>query len=366
MIPICGRRRIVAVRAAALVAGLTGGLLAGPAVMAARVDGLYAASVPIADGSPDATQAAYAEALRRVLIKVTGRRAAAADATLLSQFGDPAAMVQQYRHDRGSLWAQFDALAVRAVLDRTGQPVWGDERPTTIVWLAFDAGGGDRDILSGGEAAAGGAAVPDAAAGLRRELLQSADDRGVPLVLPLRDSQDLAAVAYADVWGEFSDRVLAASQRYQADAVLVGRARLFPAGMPDVRWTLHLGTERFEWRGGVADGPAGLAERLAARLATTGASDSELLLTVSGIGSFDQYGQVSGYLRGLDMIEAVSVAYVMGDAVGYALRIRGDREQLVRTLALRRVLQPETAAPDMASPLGGPPADLRYRLAGGA
>jgi hypothetical protein len=275
-------------------------------------------------------------------------------------------MVQQYRRDHGSLWAQFDPLAVRAVLDRSGQPVWGDERPTTIVWLAYDTGAGERDILGGGEATAGDATPADTAAGLRRELLQSADDRGVPLVLPLRDSQDLAAVAYADVWGEFSDRVLTASRRYQADAVLVGRARLFPAGMPDVRWTLHLGAERFDWRGAMADGPAGLAERLAARLATTGATDHELMLAVSGIGSLDQYGQVSGYLRALDMIEAVAVAYVRGDAVGYVLRIRGDREQLMRTLALRRVLQPETAAAATMSLPGGQPADLRYRLAGGA
>jgi hypothetical protein len=319
---------------------------------AAPVTGIYAETVPVADGSAESMRAAFATALARVLVKATGRAEAGRDAALLESFGDPSALAQQYRRDgAGNLWVQFDPAAVRRGLGAAGVPVWGDDRPVTVVWLAFDAGEGERDVL-----AAGGADGSTGAA-LRRELLQAAQGRAVPVVLPLRDSQDLAAVSYADVWGDFSEPVVRGSARYQADAVLVGRARLFPQGMPDVRWTLLAGGERAEWRGGVADGPQGLADRLAQRLTTgTAAGPTRTRLVVSGIASFEDYGRVLAHLEGLDVVESLAVARADGEQVDFELGLRGGTERLVDALALRRLLEPASdPAADVAA--------LHYRLA---
>lgn len=340
-------------RAVPALAMLIGLALAVPFAEAARVEGLYAASVPVADASAEATQAAFAEALKRVLVKVTGRPAAAEDQALLQRFGDAGRLVQQYRRDgAASLWASFDPAALRRGLAEAGVAAWGDDRPATLVWLAYDSGAGERDVL------ASGGADTLAAAALRRELQDAAAASGVPLVLPLRDSQELSAVTYADVWGEFSQPVAEASARYRPDAVLIGRARLFPPGMQDVRWTLLVGAERLEWRGGVADGPRGLAERLSQRLAApAGAGPGSVRLAVGGIGSLDQYGLVLGYLRGLDGVEAVDVGEVSGDTMLFDLRVRGGREQVARTLAARSLLEPVADA--TAGNLAG---DLSYRL----
>lgn len=333
-------------------------LFAGPAV-AARVPDIYSASVPVSDATADATNAAFAEALRRVVVKATGHDAPAADAALLGRLGSPAALVQQFRRDgSGNLWAQFDPAAVRRGLDAAGQPAWGDDRPVTVIWLAYDTGGGERDVL-------GAAADGPVTGQLRRDLLAAAETRAVPVVLPLRDSQELSAVTYADLWGDFSEPVVKASQRYRADAVLVGRARLFPPGMTDVRWTLLLDNERLEWRGGVASGPEGLAERLAQRLAASASGGVQgLRLAVSGIHTLDQYGQLLGYLQGLEMIEAASVGYVSGDTMMFDLRLRGDRERLTRALAIRRIVEPETGAPAGVLPADVAP-DLTYRFVAG-
>jgi hypothetical protein len=340
-------------RAVAAAVGLLGVGLTVPAARAARVEGLYAASVPVADASAEATDAAFAEALKRVLVKVTGRPSAAADPALLSRFGDPGRLVQQYRRDgAASLWASFDPVAVRRGLADAGVPAWGEDRPATLVWLAYDSGAGERDVLASG----GADTDTPGAATLRRDLQDAASSSGVPLVLPLRDSQELAAVTYADVWGEFSEPVAKASARYRPDAVLVGRARLFPPGLQDVRWTLLLGADRLEWRGGVADGPRGLAERLAQRLAAPASAGSGgVRLAVGGIGSLDQYGLVLGHLRGLDGVEAVDVGEVSGDTTLFELRVRGGRDQVERTLAARGLLQPVAAA-------GVPAGELHYRL----
>ncbi len=352
MIQISGARA----RAGAVLLALSCCMLPGLTAGAARVDDVYAASVPVTDASPEATAAAFAEALKRVLVKVTGRASVSADEALLRRFGDPAALVQQFRRDgAGLLWARFDPAAIRRGLEAAGLPAWGENRPVTVVWLAYDSGAGERDVLS--------SAGPDApaAAALRRDLLEAAAASAVPVVLPLRDSQDIAAVTYADVWGDFSESIVKASARYQADALLLGRARLFPAGMNDVRWTLLLGDERLEWRGGVADGPRGLAERLAQRLAfAAGSEAASLRLLVSGIGSMDQYGLVLGHLRGLDVIESLGVGFVMTDAMIFDLRLRGSREQFAQALASHGLIGP---AEDMPAglPAGAVP-DLRYRL----
>jgi hypothetical protein len=338
-------------RASRVAALLLAALACLPAVShGARVADLYAAAVPAGDGSPAATTAAFTEALRRVLVKVSGRRSAAEPA-VVGRFGDPAALVQQFRREAGGkLWAQFDPAAVRRGLAAANLPVWGDDRPATLVWLAYDNGAGERDIVGSG-ADAGNAGA------LRQDLLDAAGSAGVPVVLPLRDSQDIAAVSAADVFGEFIDPLRRASARYQSDAILVGRARLVPPGLPDVRWTLLTGSERAEWRGGVADGPQGLAERLSQQLAGTSAGAGSLTLGVSGIGTLDQYGAVLAYLRGLDVVETVGVAAFGGDTVRFDLTLRGEPERLDRALALRRVLEPDAGeAADGAT--------LHYRLVG--
>ena len=115
-----------------------------------------------------------------MLVKATGRDSAARDPAVMSRFGDPQALVQQFRRDgSGNLWVQFDAAAIRRGLNAAGLPVWGDDRPATVVWLAYDTGSGERDVL------AGGGTDGTAGAALRRDLLEGAAARAVPVVLPL-------------------------------------------------------------------------------------------------------------------------------------------------------------------------------------
>jgi len=338
--------------ALAYILVLAGLAMAGPA-SAARMADIYTAAVPMVGEGDEVRRAAFSDALARVLVKATGRADAAQDIRL---FSEPAAMVQQFRRESGSgLWVRFDSAAVRRTLESNGITVWGDDRPLTAVWLAFDMGNGERDVL---------ASTPGegASAALRRDLLESAQARAVPLVLPLRDSEEIAEVSFADVWGDFSSRVTQASRRYGADAVLIGRARAYPAGLTDVQWTLIVAGERLEWRGSVADGPAGLAERLARRLAVegpAGAVADTIRLVVSGVGNMQQYGAVLAYLSNLSVVEALSVAGVTDDRLILDVSVRVDREQLARALAVRRVLEPL----DADEPRDG--SEMRLRLVSG-
>jgi hypothetical protein len=327
--------------------------------LGARLSDLYSAEVEVSGPQRD-LDSAFADALAQVVVKVTGRRAGEVAASLPS-LGDPATLVQQYRNiSPGQLSVGFDALALRRALDAAGLPFWGEERPATLVWLAMDAGRGQRDILAAADQELPvNATGDDAAAAARSVLLDSAAARGLPLILPLVDGEDLQLVNFADLWGDFTEPVLEASQRYRADAVLIGRARGTDLETARVRWSLLTGDERIDWNGSVASGPDEAADILAARLAAGPGAARALLVAVEGIDSLANYGNVTQYLSALSNVDACEVVEVAGDRVLYNLRVRGDVDQLMRVIALRRLLAPVDPVPGAAT------ADLYYSVIGG-
>ncbi len=313
---------------------------------AARVTDLYAASGVLPAESESPLADAFNEALGKVLVKVTGRRDAAAPDYLVTLFPDPAQLVQQYRReDRETIWAQFDRNAIKRVLDGAGQPVWGADRPVILVWLALDAGRGRRSILRAESAADALPIRTDEALTFDMEqldevrivIVEAAEARGMPVLLPLVDAEDLSRLSFAELWGDFGDPVMAASARYGADAVLIGRAR-----GQRVRWTLLQGDERIDWQGSLADGPNATADWLGGRLATYADSAGKIRLSVAGVNSLEDYGVLTSYLNSIAVVESFEVSRVNRDHIEFDVTVRGDADRLMRAMRGSRILQPIT------------------------
>jgi hypothetical protein len=320
-----------------IFAVISGGASAG------RVDGLYAAQVPLPGGS-SALPEAFETALAEVLVKVTGRRGITGDEEVMSRFGSATALVQQYRIDPGDgVWILFDRAAIKRILDEAGQPVWGEERPATLVWLIMDEGRGEREILASGMDEADGSSKRrrnmSTEETVREILVTTANQRAVPVILPLVDSTEIATVLVSEIWGGFIESVLYTSERYAADAVLVGRARLPSVERARVRWTLLLDGDRVDWESDIAGGPNELADFYAARLATSIGAARRILLRIGGVDSLSDYGRVSKYIGALDVVEGYTVDRILNDEVIFSLTVRGDVDRLKRTISMRRVLQ---------------------------
>ena len=314
------------------------GVFATPVTQAARVNDLYSASVPLDSSSRDPLNDAFGRALGEVLVKVTAKPDIGADAARVGLFPNPASLVQQYqRLPDQQLQASFDPRAVRAGLDGAGLPVWGEVRPLVSIWLAVDSGGGRRVLVAAG---AGGAADNEPADLARAELLAAADSRGLPVVVPLVDAQDLAVVNFADVWGDFPGPVLSASARYGADIALIGRARSMNPADDRTRWTLHSGNEKQTWTGDLASGPARAAEYLGQRLATFADASGALRLVVQNVDSLKKYGELRAYFASLNVVERATVGRVNGAEVEFELVVRGDAARLQRELSGSSLLQP--------------------------
>ncbi len=329
---------------------------AAPAVT--RTD-IYTATLPVPDQSAEARAAAVTQAFEQVLVKMTGQRDVAARPEAQALLASSGRYLAAFRYEQETiidpetnenreqtlLQARFDAQAMARAVREAGLPLWGDERPTTLVWLALEDGG-QRVLLSGDAAddpASFGAEALEA-------LQAAAAARGIPLLLPLLDGQDRAQVAYADVAGGFAEQVLAASERYGADAVLVGRVlhtgqvwsgrwQLLEAGQPPSQWENRDPVLEAALQGGINP----LADTFAARFAlqtVSGAVGSQVDLRIDGVDSLAAYARVLDYLEKLTPVQNAIVREVAAQQLVIRLALRGDVAHLERALKLGRVLAP--------------------------
>lgn len=347
-----------------------------PGRAAVQVKHLYEAEVPVADQSDGERARALGQALEVVLTRLSGARDFARFDVLAQAVASPARYVQQfrYRQPRGGdgargeagpglvLWARFDPRALEGLVTDSGLPLWGGERPLTLVWLAVEDG--TRRYLVGS----------DTDGEVRREMLTEAARRGLPLVFPLLDLQDQSRVRFADVWGGFFDSIREASQRYGAEAVLVGRLHRLRDGSWRARWSLLNRARETNWS--QAPGPLkvvaaeaidGTADILVSRYAFRPGqgAHTRITLSVEGVHTLQDFARLERYLAARSQVKHLQVVRVQGDGVLYELDILGGVAQLTRSFGLGSVLAPsQELVPSTDSPGGtvSLPQTLGYRL----
>lgn len=319
-------------RLLALFLFLLPGVFAGAAV----VPDLYAVEVPLVAAPPGADPAqaeenltrAYSLAMARVLVRVTGQRdiAMRSEAAPLMEAAEQ--FIQQFT-TRGddALWVAFDGPGLERAVAASGLPIWNRDRPSILVWLAVDRGGGARELIGADSEDPIKQQVDDAAAAL-----------GLPLIWPLADSADRAAATVADIWGGFGERVASASERYRADVVLVGRLRGRTGQDPYGNWDLQSNAGAENWRGSVDGGLNQTADFLVSRLAAAAEVASITSITVSNVYSVEAYSNTLNYLERLSLIDNVQLRAARDDVFVFDVNVRGDSGQLRRAINVGRVL----------------------------
>ena len=283
---------------------------------------VYQATVPVSDRSDTAQATAFQAAMRVVLIRVTGRRNADEDAALAPLLTNSRRYVQQYRGTSDNkLWVAFDGAAIDRWLTQNGQPLWGRERPSTLVWLSVPAG-----------PQAGALVTAEDGSELKQAVDTAASLRGVPLIWP--ESADLQK-SHLDA-SAGTAAVLDLAHTHGADAVLLGKAN-GTAATASVRWT-HLFQDHSSEFSGALEGINRAADIYAGLFAASGAV-APVDIEVSGVADLRAYAGVQSYLESLTFITGVSVEALSGDAVQFRLLTRGGIEALQHALALSGKLQ---------------------------
>jgi hypothetical protein len=317
------------------------GVIAFAQAHAAEVTSLYTAQVPFDQNERDPRAAAYDEALRQVLMRVSGPDLANDPALYESLFPDPSIFVVQFQPGPDdTLFVTFDGAAVEKTLRASNQTVWGGDRPLTLVWLAVDWGQGEREIISAADAdgEADDARSLNRNRQLRERILEIAAGRGLPVVFPLLDSEDMSKVEFSDVWGGFDERIMAASARYDVSSILIGRVQA--NGAAQNRWTYQFGAEQRHWTGSPETVMAQVSDMLATEFAISGSEPVRVVdLNVHGVTSVDAYGDVDNILSNVNVIESYALTEVSGDRLRYRVSAHGGGERLARALRFEGLME---------------------------
>jgi hypothetical protein len=306
-----------------------------------EVPTLYTAEVPYDREAKDPRGDAYEIALSEVLLRVSGSELSANATAMAELFPDPAAYVIQFRPGANdTLWVSFDGQAIERVLRDAGQTVWGSERPLTLVWLAVDWGQGSREVIAADDpdrSESQGRSI-DRNKQLRERVLKIAERRGLPLLFPLLDTVDLQSVTFSDIWGGFDEQIIAASRRYDANSILIGRIRPSAGGREN--WSYYFSGSERSWSGPPETVVGQVADLLAAEFAVGGnAPIATVALSVSGIQSVEAYGTVQSLLADISLIENVAIVEVAGDRVSYRVDVRGGADRLGRALRFNGLIE---------------------------
>ncbi|MEM6511880.1 MAG: DUF2066 domain-containing protein [Pseudomonadota bacterium] len=309
----------------------------------AQGQSLYSADVELDRSASQPRALAYESALLQILTRVTGSSLSGDPDLVRELFPDPAAYVVQFSQlEDGQLRVSFDGGAIETALRNAGQLVWGEDRPLTLVWLAVDWGDGQRELIASEDP--DGVPTVDGEVSrqqlLRERLLSAAERRGLPMLLPLLDIEDLSRVSFADVWGGFDEALIDASARYNVSSVLIGRLRA--DGLSISRWSHYLGEQSVSWGGEPELIINQVADTLAAEFAIGGdAPLSAVALSVSGITSVDAYAQLQKLLTDVVVIDEIAIREVSGDEIRYQVMAYGGATRLARALRLKGLIEEE-------------------------
>ncbi|MBU2865155.1 DUF2066 domain-containing protein [Reinekea forsetii] len=231
---------------------------------------------------------------------------------------------------------EFDKKLVNDLLIANGLPVWGEKRPEVLIWLADRVNNQDH-ILADSETGE-----------VAETILANAQQRGIPIVLPIMDLTDTLSISFADVYGLFSSDIQSASERYAPEAILAGRLTgegdsykadwlmLFKGErirLPTVSGTLDEVTEQ---------GFDMVAQRLSEQYAFVLDANQigAVSVKIQDVQNAQTLAAIESYLQSINMITQLTLSSLSESAVVFDVEISGDRNQFSDLLALDKKLIP--------------------------
>ncbi len=321
-------------------------LMAGVA-NAVRVTALYQGVVPVASQSAQERERLLQPALSQVFIKVSGSNQVLNNTALKARLSSANTLMQEFSYTPAPsfvaattpylLHINFDADGVNKLLRDAGVPIWGQNRPLILVWLDFEMLNHKPEIIGA-----------NAASDIPVILKQNMDRRGVPVIFPAMDMQDISQVTANDVATMDLVKLTTAAKRYGSDAILVGRITQDEKGY-NTQWKLVMDTDQWSFSPPgktLVDSFAALADNiadtLAGRYAAVMTNDAQIKLSVKivGITQSDDFSQVMNYVKHLTAVTNVEVAHVTENEVTLDVSLRGTENTFVQAVSIGQKLTP--------------------------
>ncbi len=336
---------------------LTGFVLFSATVSAEVVKNLYDIEIPVFSQDRKERKVAIRTGLASVLVKVTGRSAVSELLELEDVYRIAPQFVQQFRYLKvlkrkkqktktlepvpsKKLWIRFNKKAINKMLRQRNLPVWGQTRPSALVWFVIDNNGrrefigNDRDSI------------------FHESILNYSKARGLPVRFPLMDLTDRVNIKTSDIWAGFDGAILKASERYHTEAIIVGRAFKSFSGLWKTRWTLYLNGNKQVWEfqdneivAAITPGIDQVTDNLSVRFTQVNINqnNNQVLLKVTNIEDLADYSRVVKYLSSISSVIQIQPYVLNKDNVIFNLTTRGGRIGVAQSISLGRLFVKDDA-----------------------
>lgn len=338
-------------------------LMVSQIATAVEIGQLDQATVTVDSRSHHARNQALQQALFNVLLLNSGAKALQDNPQIQSVLKDASSMVVQYDYDQTSEGLQlnvtFDHDKLIRLLRDTNLPVWGKQRPLTLVWLASDSDG-ERHLVS-----------DESTAAEHQAFIKASKSRGIPLMFPLLDLDDLMAVNVNDVRGQFTNTVAKASRRYAADyfaMVSFDNVGGNNADEQKVHYQAALYAQSADVnpyapalvsRTGEADSREDAIDAIMLSLsdyfvqqyaATDSGQANAADIEFSNVAHMRQLVDIEAFFRQLTAVKHFNIKSIRGNHVIYQLQLFGSRDDLSNVLRLEQRIQADNDVAAMPLP----------------
>ncbi len=302
---------------------------------------LYKAKVPLLSDSEADLKRAKSQAMALMITRLTGQAASLKAPTVKAALTKADKYISQLSRTTDAESQQvmiqlgFDQVSVNQLLQSSGQPIWASNRANILAWLVFEEMGFQEIIADGSLQTS--------------DVIQRESElRGLPLVLPLMDLTDQLLITPSDVWGNFDEVIDAASERYQAHGLLVGRIFRNADNLWHGQGQIKLASSQVEWKLAAQslDELAvliieNLGQELSLRFALTSDTsvEQQSVLHISGVKDLQAYDELQKVLQEVASITHTSLYILQGENLQVIVTHQGSRDNLLINLGLQSRLQ---------------------------
>lgn len=312
---------------------------------AVTLSNLYSAQLPIHSSVTWRRLQIMPKAMQQVLIKVSGNADIATVDGVPDALKKAASYVTQYSYIRKPeaeknkllIQIQFNSGAIHKLLRQLGQPVWGRNRPLTLLWVTV-TDDSDSQLIGG-----------DNNGPLLESLRKDAQLRGLPMVLPVMDLSDMQKINATDVIQGQWNAIQAASQRYSPDAILLVNVDKSQPKAINSTWSLSLQGKSDQWQesGQSVDqvldqGFNALANTLASQYAAIENKEQAqqgIQIQIDGLNNVAEYAKIQKYLLSLTGVSQVELASVLANQLIFNVKLNGSLQSLKQQIKLGNKLQ---------------------------
>lgn len=229
---------------------------------------------------------------------------------------------------------KFNEHAVNNLLESLQISFLNKNRPLTVVWLVKEEHGEYQFV--------GGGRTDD----FNQAIEKAANENKIPIVLPLLDLADKKTITEESIIYFDNNAVLSASNRYNADAILVGRIKKSGinwlsnwrlAGKLQKGW--HINESDFSQN--FTDSMNELLTAIVENYTTSinNKTDMDVKMLIVGIKNINDYTKVVSHLRALPSVNSVEELDLDFSEATFKIKVQGSHEDLIRDIKFNRVLE---------------------------